>query len=82
MIEITFVVVTPPGYSLELYINASVENPPRVSSCQLVYCLCKHIGGTSYTDAPGHDKGSDRFFHVDENQYDESCPPDDVVPIR
>lgn len=30
-VEITFVVVAPLGNSLELYIDASVENPPYVS---------------------------------------------------
>lgn len=30
MMEIAFAVVTPPRYSLEIYIDASVENPPRI----------------------------------------------------
>lgn len=28
MVEIAFTLVAPPGYSLELYIDASVKNPP------------------------------------------------------
>lgn len=32
MMEIEFVVVAPPGNSLKLYVDASVENPPHESS--------------------------------------------------
>lgn len=30
--EIAFVMVTPPRYSLELYTDASVKNPPHIST--------------------------------------------------
>lgn len=30
--EIAFAVVAPPRYDLELYINASAENPPHISA--------------------------------------------------
>lgn len=45
--EIAFVVVTPPDNSVEIYIDASVENP----SLYLNEVKEFHVGGTSYKQA-------------------------------
>lgn len=77
--KITFVVVTPPGYSLGVYIDANIKNPPRMVAFPTHMSSTYHMGGTSYTDAPAHDKSPYQFFSMDAHHYDESCPPDNVI---
>lgn len=64
--EIVFVVVASPGYSLEIYIDASV-----------IHSTC-HIGEMSYMEACSHDEGLNEFFYVDVHHSDVSCPSDEM----
>lgn len=78
--EIAFAVVTPPTYSMEVYIGATVENPPLISEWPTYIPSKYYLGKTSYMDAPPHDEGRDQLFHMDARHYNDSCPPDDIVP--
>lgn len=79
--------VTPLGYSLEIYVNVSVENPlgifmfPTHKSGLLLLNVSSmyHVSGTSYTNIHAHEEGPPQFFNMDDHHYDESCAPDDVV---
>lgn len=59
-LEITFAVVTPPGNSLALYIESTVENP-------LILVYDHHVGGTSYL---GEDIGE---ASLDDSISNNSC---------
>lgn len=65
-----FVVVTPPGYSLKVHTDASLENPPSVSAHPTHVPSMYHVNKTSQTDASSHDKGEDQFFNMNDHHYD------------
>lgn len=76
ILEIAFLVVTPPSNSLELYIDIRVENPLQqsVNLSFSGFFLCNPVhnyyeGGTTYL----HHRGS-----IEEQHFGTPCPPDNV----
>lgn len=61
-LEIAFATVTPLGYSLEVYLDDSVENHSHVSACPTHVPSTYHVGGISHIKTSPHEEVEVDYF--------------------